>query len=48
MMSFFDVIGLVSWLVDEHDWLLQMDEAQLLKAFIPPDSSGNKLDRCRR
>ncbi|KAE8287834.1 Solute carrier family 22 member 6 Organic anion transporter 1 Renal organic anion transporter 1 [Larimichthys crocea] len=25
----------------------QMDEQQLLKAFIPPDSSG-KLDRCRR
>ncbi|KAM7397374.1 hypothetical protein PAMA_005601 [Pampus argenteus] len=26
----------------------QMDEKQLLKAFIPPDSSGNRLDRCRR
>ncbi|XP_067465205.1 solute carrier family 22 member 6 [Thunnus thynnus] len=26
----------------------QVDEKQLLKAFIPPDSSGNRLDRCRR
>ncbi|KAF7206916.1 solute carrier family 22 member 6 [Nothobranchius furzeri] len=26
----------------------QMDEQQLLKAFIPPDSSGNRLDRCQR
>uniref|UniRef100_A0A1A8NBK1 Organic anion transporter X n=2 Tax=Nothobranchius TaxID=28779 RepID=A0A1A8NBK1_9TELE len=26
----------------------QMDEQQLLKAFIPPDSSGNRLDRCTR
>uniref|UniRef100_A0A1A8GBL0 Solute carrier family 22 member 6 n=2 Tax=Nothobranchius korthausae TaxID=1143690 RepID=A0A1A8GBL0_9TELE len=26
----------------------QMDEQQLLKAFIPPDSSGNRLDRCNR
>ncbi|XP_047463057.1 solute carrier family 22 member 6 [Mugil cephalus] len=26
----------------------QMDENQLLKAFIPPDVSGNRLDRCRR
>uniref|UniRef100_A0A1A8DPX0 Organic anion transporter X n=1 Tax=Nothobranchius kadleci TaxID=1051664 RepID=A0A1A8DPX0_NOTKA len=25
----------------------QMDEQQLLKAFIPPDSSGNRLDRCQ-
>ncbi|XP_070839905.1 solute carrier family 22 member 6 isoform X2 [Chaetodon trifascialis] len=27
---------------------LQVDEKQLLRAFIPLDSSGNKLDRCRR
>ncbi|XP_074528252.1 solute carrier family 22 member 6 [Halichoeres trimaculatus] len=27
---------------------LQVDEKQLLKAFIPTDSSGTKLDRCRR
>ncbi|XP_041808603.1 solute carrier family 22 member 6 [Chelmon rostratus] len=27
---------------------LQVDEKQLLKAFIPLDSSGNRLDRCRR
>ncbi|KAI3374085.1 hypothetical protein L3Q82_022651, partial [Scortum barcoo] len=26
----------------------QVDEKQLLKAFIPLDSSGNRLDRCRR
>lgn len=26
----------------------QVDEKQLLKAFIPPDSSGNRLDRCKR
>ncbi|XP_068187583.1 solute carrier family 22 member 6-like [Antennarius striatus] len=26
----------------------QIDEKQLLKAFIPLDSSGNRLDRCRR
>nr|XP_046266487.1 solute carrier family 22 member 6 [Scatophagus argus]XP_046266488.1 solute carrier family 22 member 6 [Scatophagus argus] len=26
----------------------QMDEKQMLKAFIPLDSSGSKLDRCRR
>ncbi|XP_069572809.1 solute carrier family 22 member 6 [Brachyistius frenatus] len=26
----------------------QVDEKQLLKAFIPPDSFGNRLDRCRR
>uniref|UniRef100_A0A1A8KUK8 Solute carrier family 22 member 6 n=2 Tax=Nothobranchius kuhntae TaxID=321403 RepID=A0A1A8KUK8_NOTKU len=26
----------------------QLDEQQLLKAFIPPDSSGNRLDRCQR
>ncbi|XP_051250927.1 solute carrier family 22 member 6 isoform X2 [Dicentrarchus labrax] len=26
----------------------QVDEKQLLRAFIPLDSSGNKLDRCRR
>ncbi|CAJ1063155.1 solute carrier family 22 member 6 [Xyrichtys novacula] len=27
---------------------LQVDEKQLLKVFIPPDSSGTRLDRCRR
>ncbi|XP_076606703.1 solute carrier family 22 member 6 [Chaetodon auriga] len=27
---------------------LQVDEKQLLRAFIPLDSSGSKLDRCRR
>ncbi|KAM4546614.1 solute carrier family 22 member 6 isoform 2-T2 [Fundulus diaphanus] len=26
----------------------QVDEQQLLKVFIPPDPSGNRLDRCRR
>lgn len=26
----------------------KVDEKQLLKAFIPMDSSGNRLDRCRR
>ncbi|XP_071362256.1 solute carrier family 22 member 6 [Trachinotus anak] len=26
----------------------QVDEKQLLKAFIPLDSTGNRLDRCRR
>ncbi|KAM9846556.1 solute carrier family 22 member 6 [Aulostomus maculatus] len=26
----------------------QVEEKQLLKAFIPLDSSGNRLDRCRR
>ncbi|KAM4727443.1 solute carrier family 22 member 6 isoform 3-T4 [Anableps anableps] len=26
----------------------QVDEQQLLKVFIPQDSSGNRLDRCRR
>ncbi|XP_073336005.1 solute carrier family 22 member 6 isoform X3 [Pagrus major] len=26
----------------------QVDDGQLLKAFIPLDSSGNRLDRCRR
>ncbi|XP_072231645.1 solute carrier family 22 member 6 [Leuresthes tenuis] len=26
----------------------QVDEKQLLKAFIPPEPSGNRLDRCRR
>ncbi|XP_069395879.1 solute carrier family 22 member 6 [Paralichthys olivaceus] len=26
----------------------QVDEKQLLKVFIPLDSSGNRLDRCRR
>lgn len=26
----------------------QVEEEQLLKVFIPPDSSGNRLDRCRR
>ncbi|KAM3602193.1 uncharacterized protein V6R79_025968 [Siganus canaliculatus] len=26
----------------------QVDQKQLLKAFIPLDSSGNRLDRCRR
>ncbi|XP_070773648.1 solute carrier family 22 member 6 [Enoplosus armatus] len=26
----------------------QVDERQLLKAFIPMDSSGNRMDRCRR
>ncbi|XP_033996215.1 solute carrier family 22 member 6-B-like [Trematomus bernacchii] len=26
----------------------QVDEKQLLKAFIPMDSSGSRLDRCRR
>ncbi|XP_017296444.1 solute carrier family 22 member 6 isoform X2 [Kryptolebias marmoratus] len=26
----------------------QVDKQLLLKVFIPPDSSGNKLDRCRR
>ncbi|XP_037543120.1 solute carrier family 22 member 6 [Nematolebias whitei] len=28
--------------------IYQVDKQQLLKVFIPPDSSGNKLDRCRR
>ncbi|XP_004556997.1 solute carrier family 22 member 6 [Maylandia zebra] len=28
--------------------LHQVDEKQLLKMFIPPDSSGNRLARCRR
>ncbi|XP_073336003.1 solute carrier family 22 member 6 isoform X1 [Pagrus major] len=28
--------------------LFQVDDGQLLKAFIPLDSSGNRLDRCRR
>ncbi|XP_065819104.1 solute carrier family 22 member 6 [Labrus bergylta] len=27
---------------------LQVDEKQLLRAFIPLDSSGSRLDRCRR
>ncbi|MED6274978.1 hypothetical protein CHARACLAT_021758 [Characodon lateralis] len=33
-----------------HDLVLtlQVDEQQLLKVFIPPDLSGNRLDRCRR
>ncbi|XP_061658432.1 solute carrier family 22 member 6 isoform X2 [Syngnathoides biaculeatus] len=26
----------------------QVDRQELLKAFIPPDSSGTRLDRCRR
>lgn len=26
----------------------QVDEKQLLKVFIPPEPSGNRLDRCRR
>ncbi|XP_008302228.1 solute carrier family 22 member 6 [Stegastes partitus] len=26
----------------------QVDEKQLLRVFIPPDSSGSRLDRCRR
>uniref|UniRef100_A0A8C8DJU5 Solute carrier family 22 member 6 n=1 Tax=Oryzias sinensis TaxID=183150 RepID=A0A8C8DJU5_9TELE len=26
----------------------QVDEKQLLRAFIPPDPSGNRLDRCSR
>uniref|UniRef100_A0A1A7YJK6 Organic anion transporter X n=1 Tax=Iconisemion striatum TaxID=60296 RepID=A0A1A7YJK6_9TELE len=26
----------------------QVDDQQLLKAFIPPDPSGNRLDRCKR
>ncbi|XP_011482120.1 solute carrier family 22 member 6 [Oryzias latipes] len=26
----------------------QVDEKQLLRAFIPPDPSGNRLDRCTR
>lgn len=30
------------------DWLLQMDPKHFLRAFIPMDSSGAKLDRCRR
>lgn len=30
------------------DWLFQIDPKQLLRAFIPLDSSGAKLDRCRR
>ncbi|KAJ4920664.1 hypothetical protein JOQ06_005135 [Pogonophryne albipinna] len=28
--------------------LYQVDEEQLLRAFIPMDSSGSRLDRCRR
>ncbi|XP_007556558.1 PREDICTED: solute carrier family 22 member 6-like isoform X1 [Poecilia mexicana] len=28
--------------------IYQVDEQQLLKVFIPPDPSGNRLDRCRR
>lgn len=32
----------------EHDGLFQIDEKQLVRAFIPLDSSGNRLDRCRR
>ncbi|KAM4544460.1 solute carrier family 22 member 6 [Odontesthes bonariensis] len=28
--------------------IYQVDEKQLLKAFIPPEPSGNRLDRCRR
>lgn len=42
-----EYVWLVGWL-DECDWLFQVDEKQMLKAFIPPDSSGNRLDRCRR
>lgn len=34
--------------LDERDWLFQVDDGQLLKAFIPLDTSGNRLDRCRR
>ncbi|KAJ4920414.1 hypothetical protein JOQ06_005151 [Pogonophryne albipinna] len=34
--------------MDGCDWLLQVDEKQLLRAFIPMDSSGSRLDRCRR
>lgn len=30
------------------DWLFQVEPKQLLRAFIPLDSSGAKLDRCRR
>lgn len=32
----------------QRNWLFQMDSKQLLRAFIPLDSSGAKLDRCRR
>ncbi|XP_008400067.1 solute carrier family 22 member 6 isoform X2 [Poecilia reticulata] len=28
--------------------IYQVDEQQLLTVFIPPDPSGNRLDRCRR
>ncbi|XP_013856054.1 solute carrier family 22 member 6, partial [Austrofundulus limnaeus] len=28
--------------------IYKVDMQQLLKVFIPPDSSGNNLDRCRR
>lgn len=34
--------------LDERYWLFQVDDGQLLKAFIPLDTSGNRLDRCRR
>lgn len=39
------------WLIGQtvdSDWLFQVEAKQLLKAFIPLDSSGTKLDRCRR
>ncbi|XP_029030245.1 solute carrier family 22 member 6 [Betta splendens] len=40
----------VNYSVQHHTHLshLQVDEKQLLKVFIPLDSSGNRLDRCRR
>uniref|UniRef100_A0A3P9DG16 Solute carrier family 22 member 6 n=1 Tax=Maylandia zebra TaxID=106582 RepID=A0A3P9DG16_9CICH len=34
--------------VPTHYCSIPVDEKQLLKMFIPPDSSGNRLARCRR
>uniref|UniRef100_A0A3Q3X3L8 Solute carrier family 22 member 6 n=1 Tax=Mola mola TaxID=94237 RepID=A0A3Q3X3L8_MOLML len=40
--------GFGSAVLHERDWSFQVDEKQLLKAFIPLDPSGIRLDRCRR
>ncbi|XP_015239147.1 PREDICTED: solute carrier family 22 member 6-like isoform X2 [Cyprinodon variegatus] len=34
--------------LDDLAFSFQVDKQQLLKVFIPPDPSGNRLDRCRR